>query len=372
MKRYNNTLEIVDEQIMLRKQAISIVDLAKAESRELTEDEQKQYDYIKEELKRLDEEKEDFEKKMNEEPVEPSKDEEEDEKDKKETKSVNSMNKFVEELRSGKREFTIELRDINATTATEGKEGISTNATLVDALRNRLVLAQAGATILDGLTGNERFAVYSGATASWVGETAQVTDGSGTFTSVDLSPKRLSVTVPVSGRWLHQTGGEQMIINDLINAISEKLESTILGSGAGGTNEPKGLFNGITADTAALTVDKLYDLEADVETNKDTVNAYILNPRAKALIRALKPTDNATAFSGNEVLGVKAFSTGNVVNKGILVGNMSELCIGLWNSVSVIVDPYTGASKDQIYYTVNLSVDAVVRRSSSIKAYICK
>ena len=69
----------------------------------------------------------------------------------------------------------------------------------------------------------------------WKGETAAADDGSGAFTSVTLSPKRLTGKFPVSLELLAQDtlGVENMIRQDIVNAINEKLEATILGAGAG-------------------------------------------------------------------------------------------------------------------------------------------
>lgn len=374
MKNYNNVLEVIDEQVALRKGAISIVNLAEAEKRELTDEEQKEYDEIKTKIQELEAVKAELEAKLNEEPAEEIKSEEEPVEEIKENKEDKRyMNKFIQSVREGKREFNCELRDIN-TSATTGGEGVSTNATLVDALRNKLVLAQAGATILDGLKGNERFAIYAGATASWsTSENQTVTDGSGAFTSVDLTPKRLAVVCNISNRWLQQTeDGEKFIMNDIVNAISEKLESTVLGSGAGSTTTPAGLFNAVTASTTVTTKDDIFGLEAEVEKAKVTPNAYILSPAAKAFFRGIDASKNLSLYNNGDVDGLPAYTTGNAVDKGVLVGDFSNLCIGMWNDVHVVVDPYTLAAADMTRFIINLSIDAVVRHSGAIKGYICK
>ena len=44
-----------------------------------------------------------------------------------------------------------------------------------------------------------------------------------------------------------------MLKRDIVSAISNKLEATILGTAAGSATQPAGLLNGVTADTAAVT-----------------------------------------------------------------------------------------------------------------------
>lgn len=116
-------------------------------------------------------------------------------------------------------------------------------------LRNRMLLGQAGATYLTGLTGDIKIPLYSGSKAFWADENASAANGAGSFTHVALTPKRLAAQITVSRRALVQApaGLEAMLQNDLVNAIADALESTILGNGAGSDNTPKGIFNGAAA-----------------------------------------------------------------------------------------------------------------------------
>lgn len=52
---------------------------------------------------------------------------------------------------------------------------------IVEPLRDRLVLAQAGATILTGLVSDIDIPTYSGSTSNWANENDSATDGAGTF-----------------------------------------------------------------------------------------------------------------------------------------------------------------------------------------------
>ena len=90
-KNYKNTLEVLDAIVSLRKNAISIVELAKVEKRELTPEEQEQYDAIKSQIAELEKVKDELEQKLNEE-VEEKSDELEKEKEKEEERKM--KNKF--------------------------------------------------------------------------------------------------------------------------------------------------------------------------------------------------------------------------------------------------------------------------------------
>lgn len=68
------------------------------------------------------------------------------------------------------------------TAGTAGANVIETDfMNIVEPLRDRLVLAQAGATMLTGLVSNIDVPSYSGSTSNWANENDSATDGAGTF-----------------------------------------------------------------------------------------------------------------------------------------------------------------------------------------------
>lgn len=241
-----------------------------------------------------------------------------------------------------------------------------------------MALAQAGATFMSGLVGDVSIPVYSGSNTAWAGETAAAADGAGTFSEVKMSPKRLTAYLTVSKQFLAQdsTSAEALLKSDIVKAISEKLESTILGTAAGSTTQPAGLFNGVTADTTAVDWASIVNNEAALESANVNNYSYIVSPTAKA---ALKQTaiggtksDIRMIMDGNEVDGHAVVSTSNVAGKGVLVGDFSEILIGQWGAIDLIVDPYTQAKNGCIVLVINAYFDAVVRRPQAINARILK
>ena len=88
---------------------------------------------------------------------------------------------------------------------------------------------------MTGLVGNISIPKYSGSTVTWEGEVGAASDGAGTFSEVELSPKRLTAYIDVSKQFLLQdsVSAEAMLRNDIVKAISNKLEATILGDEVG-------------------------------------------------------------------------------------------------------------------------------------------
>ena len=115
---------------------------------------------------------------------------------------------------------------------------------ILEPLRASLVMTQAGATYMTGLVGNVSIPVYSGSNVGWAGEIEAAKDGAGTFSEVTLSPKRITAFLDVSKQFLLQdsASAEALLRADIVRAIANKLEATILGDKDGSTTQPKGLF----------------------------------------------------------------------------------------------------------------------------------
>ncbi len=266
---------------------------------------------------------------------------------------------------------------ILATVAEQGKEAIPTDTfEIVGALRDKMVLSEVGAQFMS-LQGNVEIPVYSGANCSWESEVGDANDGSGKFTSVKLSPKRLTATLPISRQFLIQSSdsAEALLRNDLINCIAEKLQKTILGNGAGDAVTPKGMLYDVTADTNAFVYDDAVNMEAVLESaNVYGDYKYVVSPTAKAVLRttSMDKGSGKFIFENNAVLGIDAESTSSVVNKGVILGDWKELIIGAFGAIDIVVDPYTAAAKGQVILTVNAYFDYVERRPEAFVKRILK
>ena len=115
-----------------------------------------------------------------------------------------------------------------------------------------------------------------------------------------------------------------MLKRDIVGAIANKLEETILGNAAGSTTKPAGIFNGVTADTAVVSYKDVVAMEAALEgANVSGDIKFIVSPTAKA---DLKTTLKATGVSGylmegNEVNDYPVLATSAVAGKGVIFGN---------------------------------------------------
>lgn len=319
-------------------------------------------------------------------PDDPRKDEEDPEErnnlNKNKNTSIRKMEKkfsLVKELRNametGK---SVNLNEIAKRAYTVTDEGVDVVETdiydILEPLRAKNVLVAAGAKFITNLQGNVQVPVMSATQVGWKGEIAAADDGSGAFTSVTLSPKRLTGKFPVSLELLAQDtlGVENMIRQDIVNAINEKLEATILGAGAGDLNTPAGLFHGYADTNVIADFGDIADLEAKVEEKNVYGDCkYIVSPKAKAKLRStIKGTAGVGMIMENGAIdGTEALATSNVPTGKMLYGDFSNLVIGQWDSVILdVVRDTESLANGCVTIVCNAYFDAKVAREGAIVA----
>ena len=256
--------------------------------------------------------------------------------------------------------------------ATEGADVVATDIwNVMEAIHNKSVMAQLGCNIITNLVNDVQIPVISTVNCSWEGETATHTDDTATFTSVKLSPKRLSCVVPISKMLLQQdsTGVESAIRNEITKAIMGKLEATIFGNAAGTTTQPEGIFyNGGSALTTVATFGDICSLEANLDGVENYgEKKYLMGTSAKATLRGTqKGSGTGFIFENGEIDGTKTEVTGFVGANNIAYGDWSNLVIGLWSGLDVVVDNYTLASSGCVRLIVNFYCDSKLARQGSI------
>lgn len=270
---------------------------------------------------------------------------------------------------NGQIQLPVEERaDVQATVATAGMEAVATDKlNILEPLRANLVMAQAGANFMTGLVGNVAIPMYDGTTVGWEGEIDPAKDGAGKFSEIELSPKRLTAFIDVSKQFLLQdsVSAEAMLRNDIVKALSNKLEATILGDEAGSNKVPAGIFNGAAA--ATVDYDGTVDMEAELEdANVGGEYCYIVSPKAKAALRKAKKGDNGFVMEDGEVNGIKVLCTSAA--KGIVLGNFSEYVIAQWGAIDLTIDPYSQAVNGKVRIIINAYFDAKPRRSEAFVA----
>ena len=239
-------------------------------------------------------------------------------------------------------------------------------ADLLTPLRAKNVLVAAGAKYMSGLIGDVQVPIMGAGNVTWEGEVASAQEAGYTFTSKKLQPKRLTAYVDISKQFLVQDsiGAEQAIRADIVAAINSKLESTILGSAAGSTTTPAGIFYGQSPKTITTFKD-ICDLEASIEdANVIGECKYVMSNKAKAALRNMPKSSKSTqlVMENGEVDGTPVLNTSNVEAQNIAYGDWNNLAIGQWGAIDLVVDPYTLAKDGQVRIVINAFFDAITLR----------
>ena len=277
-------------------------------------------------------------------------------------------------------------RALNVGTATAGGNTVATDllgASFIDLLRNASVLSQTGATYLNGLQGDVAIPRQSGAaTAYWLSEVAAVTDSAQTVDQVTMTPKGLSAQTTFSKQLLAQSSIdiEQFVRNDLatVLAIAQDLAAV---NGSGSSGQPTGILGisgvgSVTSGGTSAAYTDMVNLEKEVAVDNALSGSLSYVTNAK-LIAKLKRTEIATntakfVYDSGIVNGYPMYMSNQLpatystnTKSAVIFGNFSDLLIGNWNGIDVVVDPYTAAGNRQVKIVTSLWTDVAVRHPQS-------
>lgn len=271
---------------------------------------------------------------------------------------------------SGQIQLSAEKRTLSVATADGVVETEVEN--ILAPLRDNSVLINAGAKYLTNLNGNVKLPVMGKGNVTWEGEVASAKDAGNTITAKELKPKRLTAFVDVSKQFLIQDSAdaEATLRADIVNAIGEKLQQTILGTAVGSETQPNGIFSiDASAVTSVTTFKDVCDLEAKVDDSNAGANrCYLVSNKAKAGLRNMAKSTKSTelVMQNGEIDGTKVYATSSIADKYIAYGDFSNLVIGQWGGIDLVVDQYTVAKEGCVRLVINCYFDAVVTRPEAI------
>lgn len=384
-----STIELQDQINQLEQRCLDMIANAEKEVRKLTDEENTQLNELKKELEEKRSQLKDLQDELSK-----------NQNQKSNQTNRNSMEKFnllatIAEVANNKPMNERALEVINAGSEQFKRSGLSpqgqiilpvseTRAAIVandntkdvdalnvlPAMRNKSVLGGLGATFLTGLVGDVVIPSYSGSNVTWEGEVADAKDGAGTFSGTKYSPKRLTAVVDISKQFLLQdsVGAETMLKEDIINALTEKLESTVLGSAAGSATQPAGLFNLVTPTASVTTYAKVVALESALEEAKVMGEIkFALSPSAKATMKTTQAFTGAGAgiLNGSEMDGLAYDSTGAIPASHFALGKWSDFVVAQFGAIDLTIDSVSQAAAGKVRIVINAYFDAKPRRNES-------
>ncbi|WP_151676112.1 phage major capsid protein [Acinetobacter soli] len=244
-----------------------------------------------------------------------------------------------------------------ATLGTTTNSGFAAPLVQQDTYKGDFIELLRNATIFDKLRGYRPvpFNVkingqLSGGTAQWVGEGAKKPLTNPTFGNVEIKEHKLAAITVYTQELLRRADPaiDNLVLNDLIEAAKVLIDTTFLGVQAQTDVTPAGILNGVTAieptgtTASAIEADLLSLIQAFVEANLTTDNAYFLMSETRAMQYALlrdalgNTYFNGMSFAGaaRTLLGIPVITSQSIGDKIILV-KMSELLVAQDGGVDV-------------------------------------
>lgn len=266
-------------------------------------------------------------------------------------------------------------------------------SSMIGLLKNAQVLRALGARFLTGLKGNLPFdRLTQGATSSWATENATLATSKLQFSGAEMTPHRLGTLATPSKQLLIQSSYdvEQMLRQELMESIAIAVDLAGI-NGSGAANQPTGVLNTAGIGDVAIgtnggvpTRSHIVQLEGKVDIQNALMGnlKYAFNGKVKNQLKETLLDAGSGRFvleSNSELNGygyvnsnaipsnlTKGTSAGNC--SAILFGNWSDLIVGQWGGLDVMVDPYTLAAEGKYRVIVDSFWDVFVRRVQSFAA----
>lgn len=267
------------------------------------------------------------------------------------------------------------------TGATSGANVIATDlmaGSFIDMLRNRTSIMRLAST-MGGLVGNVDIPKQTaGATAYWVGEGGDATEGTPVIGQIALSPKTVAAYTDITRRLAMQStpDAEGIVRRDLLNAMAQAIDYAGF-YGTGADNQPRGIknyvgINGKDFSAANPTFAEIVDLETEVAADNADIGqmAYVMNARMRGHLKTTPKFGSGTESTiwepGNTVNGYRTEVTNQIQNGDVFFGNFADLIIGMWGGLDLTVDPYSLSKSGGLRVVVFQDVDFVLRRTESV------
>jgi HK97 family phage major capsid protein len=273
---------------------------------------------------------------------------------------------------------SMQKRDLLAGVGNLGGYTIQTELrpeSFIEVLRRRMVVNALGAQTLSGLTGNIAIPRQTGAaTAFWLGENVNAGESQQAFDQVTMQPKTVGGLTEYSRKLLIQSSMdvENFIRNDLTQVLALEIDRAAL-YGIGAAGQPLGLRNTtgvLTSDFAAATPTfaEVVGLETLVAAqNADTGTlAYATNATLRGAFKTAPKFGTGTEATiwepGNTVNGYRIEISNQIIAGDVWFGNWSDLLLGFWSGLDLMVDPYSGSAAGVVRVTAFQDMDVAARR----------
>jgi len=248
----------------------------------------------------------------------------------------------------------------------------------VDAIREEAIYNRLGAKFLN-LTSDARIPIIGKSSVAFAAENGAAADGGAAFSSVTLSPKRIAGYVNLSKELLAQNGSgvETAIMGDLGKAVADAICDAMF-SDATVTSAPDAIsqhadIGTFTESTYSANASMFSDLVLAEQTLAEAGAlsgnlAYVLHPtflkelKQSAQVAGINPGMVGMNYNQQMVNGYPTYYSSHCgasagTSADGIFADWSNVTVGMFGGVDIIVDPYTNAAAGQVRLVVNTFVD---------------
>lgn len=261
---------------------------------------------------------------------------------------------------------------------------------VIDAMRNRTVVIQAGAVTVPLETLKTSIArLATDPAASWRAENGAVGESDPTFEKVEFVARSLAVLVKVSRELLEDSVNlDQALMQAFAGAMAVELDRVAL-FGSGTAPEPRGIFNttgvgsvSLGANGAALAnYDPLIDLlQALQDANAPAPTAAVMAPRTSTTLAKLKDTTNQPLRKPEALAALPFLVTKQVpINQTqgtaidascVLSGDFTQVMIGVRAALRIELLRELYAANHQYAFVAHLRADVQLAQPPALAKLI--
>lgn len=246
---------------------------------------------------------------------------------------------------------------------------------MIEPTEKGLIIDKLGIKMQFGLIGDLTFPTLAAIEASIQGENAAVGDTKLEIGKIKASPKRVSISVPVSKRAIHQTNYslQGVVLKQISLGVARLLNKWML-SGTTLAGASEGVFVKASPNVeyeTALSFADVVKLETAVMDEgidvTDGTAAYVCTP---AIYGSLKSTpiekgSPKMILENGMINGYPVLVSNYMDADSIGFGVFSYVALGQFGNMDLIIDPYTGAKSNIVNFVLNSDYDIVVARKEA-------
>ena len=248
----------------------------------------------------------------------------------------------------------------------------------VDAIREEAIYNRLGAKFYN-LTNDARVPIIGKSSVAWALENGAGADAGAAFTSVTLQPKRIAGYVNLSKQLLQQNGSgvETAVMGDLGKSVADAICDAMFSS-ANVTNAPDAIashtdIGTFTESSYSSNASMFSDLVLAEQTLASAGAlsgnlAYVLHPtflkelKQSAQVSGVNPGMVGMNYNQQMVNGYPVYYSnhcGAVADTSAdgLFADWSNVQVGMFGGVDILVDPFTNAAAGQVRLVVNTYMD---------------